>query len=197
MPGRAKKSSNAAVKTLRQAARADLTSLVMVETVISIRAARLGDEAEIAAVHDAAWREAYRGVIPGPRARADDRAPRAGVVAPGDRAANAPVGARILRLGGRLRQLRAQPGAGAGLRRRDLRALPRAGMPGLRLRPAHVRRGAQGSRRPWAIEPSSSGRWPTTSGRSAFTAGSAGACLRRAQETFGGQQRERVAFGFG
>ena len=43
----------------------------------------------------------------------------------------------------------------------------------------------------------SSGRWPTTSGRSAFTAGSAGASLRRARETFGGQQRERVAFGFG
>src|SRR5260370_16224518 len=37
----------------------------MVETVISIRAARLGDEGEIASVHDAAWREAYRGVIPG------------------------------------------------------------------------------------------------------------------------------------
>src|SRR5271154_5931202 len=37
----------------------------MVETVISIRAARLGDESEIASVHDAAWREAYRGVIPG------------------------------------------------------------------------------------------------------------------------------------
>ena len=37
----------------------------MVETVISIRTARLGDEDEIASVHDAAWREAYRGVIPG------------------------------------------------------------------------------------------------------------------------------------
>src|SRR5271154_5722429 len=37
----------------------------MVETVISIRAARLGDEGEIASVHDAAWREAYRGIIPG------------------------------------------------------------------------------------------------------------------------------------
>ena len=37
----------------------------MVETVISIRAARLGDEDDIASVHDAAWREAYRGVIPG------------------------------------------------------------------------------------------------------------------------------------
>ena len=37
----------------------------MVETVISIRTARLGDEAGIARVHDAAWRDAYQGVIPG------------------------------------------------------------------------------------------------------------------------------------
>ena len=37
----------------------------MVETVISIRTARLGDEAQIAEVHDAAWRDAYQGVIPG------------------------------------------------------------------------------------------------------------------------------------
>lgn len=37
----------------------------MVETVISIRAARVGDENDIAVVHDSAWREAYRGVIPG------------------------------------------------------------------------------------------------------------------------------------
>ena len=37
----------------------------MVEAVISIRPARFGDEIEIARVHDAAWRDAYRGVIPG------------------------------------------------------------------------------------------------------------------------------------
>lgn len=37
----------------------------MVETLISIRTARRGDEAEIAEVHDAAWRDAYRGLIPG------------------------------------------------------------------------------------------------------------------------------------
>jgi ribosomal protein S18 acetylase RimI-like enzyme len=37
----------------------------MVETVISIRPARQGDESGIASVHDSAWREAYRGVIPG------------------------------------------------------------------------------------------------------------------------------------
>src|SRR6202041_1129941 len=37
----------------------------MVETVISIRTARHGDEVQIARVHDAAWRDAYQGVIPG------------------------------------------------------------------------------------------------------------------------------------
>src|SRR5271166_6192203 len=42
-----------------------LNIVPMVETVITIRTARLGDEDDIAAVHDAAWRDAYRGVIPG------------------------------------------------------------------------------------------------------------------------------------
>jgi ribosomal protein S18 acetylase RimI-like enzyme len=37
----------------------------MLETVITIRNAREGDAEGIAAVHDAAWREAYRGLIPG------------------------------------------------------------------------------------------------------------------------------------
>ena len=37
----------------------------MVEAVISIRGARFGDETGIARVHDEAWRDAYRGVIPG------------------------------------------------------------------------------------------------------------------------------------
>jgi ribosomal protein S18 acetylase RimI-like enzyme len=37
----------------------------MVDTVISIRTARNGDESSIAQVHDAAWRGAYRGIIPG------------------------------------------------------------------------------------------------------------------------------------
>jgi len=37
----------------------------MVEAVISIRTARHGDEVQIARVHDAAWRDAYQGVIPG------------------------------------------------------------------------------------------------------------------------------------
>src|SRR5947209_4403431 len=37
----------------------------MVEAVITIRTARIGDAEEIADVHDAAWRDAYRGIIPG------------------------------------------------------------------------------------------------------------------------------------
>jgi ribosomal protein S18 acetylase RimI-like enzyme len=37
----------------------------MVDTLISIRTARSGDETSIAQVHDAAWRDAYRGIIPG------------------------------------------------------------------------------------------------------------------------------------
>lgn len=37
----------------------------MVETVVTIRGARTEDAEEIASVHDAAWRDAYRGIIPG------------------------------------------------------------------------------------------------------------------------------------
>ena len=37
----------------------------MVETVVTIRGARTRDASDIAAVHDAAWRDAYRGIIPG------------------------------------------------------------------------------------------------------------------------------------
>ena len=37
----------------------------MVDAVISIRNARSADAQSIAEVHDAAWRDAYRGIIPG------------------------------------------------------------------------------------------------------------------------------------
>ena len=37
----------------------------MVATLITIRPARVEDAQEIAQVHDAAWRDAYRGIIPG------------------------------------------------------------------------------------------------------------------------------------
>lgn len=39
--------------------------VLMSELVISLRPARPTDAVELAAVHDAAWREAYRGVLPG------------------------------------------------------------------------------------------------------------------------------------
>ena len=147
----------------------------MVETVISIRAARLGDEGEIATVHDAAWREAYRGVIPGrelermiarrgpewwrARNRAPDAAARAGVW-------------RIH--GRRLRQLWAQSGAGARLRRGDLssstcrrnvRGAASAGACSMLSRKDLASHGL--------CDSSSSGRWRITSGRSGSIAGSA------------------------
>jgi ribosomal protein S18 acetylase RimI-like enzyme len=37
----------------------------MVKTAVSIRHARPGDAEAIAQVHDASWRDAYRGIIPG------------------------------------------------------------------------------------------------------------------------------------
>lgn len=45
-------------------AEADLTWR-MIEAVITIRSARESDAQGIADVHDAAWRDAYRGIIPG------------------------------------------------------------------------------------------------------------------------------------
>ncbi len=38
---------------------------LMVQTLITVRRARWTDAEEIAEVHDAAWRDAYRGLIPG------------------------------------------------------------------------------------------------------------------------------------
>jgi ribosomal protein S18 acetylase RimI-like enzyme len=38
---------------------------LMVKTIVSIRHAKRGDAGDIAQAHDASWREAYRGVIPG------------------------------------------------------------------------------------------------------------------------------------
>ena len=99
----------------------------MVETVISIRPARLGDEGDIAEVHDEAWREAYRGVIPGrelERMIARRGPPGGAWRSRGARRCWCSNTATSRR---RLRQLWPQPRAGARLRRRDLRALSRAG----------------------------------------------------------------------
>ena len=140
----------------------------------------LGDEADIAAVHDAAWREAYRGVIPGRElermiARRGPAWWRLAI------ARRTPL--LVLDFGetvvGYVSYGRNRVPA-LGLRRRDLRALSRAGMSGLRLRPAHVRGGAEGSGRSRLRGLSSSGRWPTTSAPSASIAALAAAsCAAR------------------
>jgi len=65
----------------------------MVEAVISIRTARHGDEVQIARVHDAAWRDAYQGVIPGRELERMIARARARLVAPGDRRRHPPDGA--------------------------------------------------------------------------------------------------------
>ena len=91
----------------------------MVETVISIRNARPGDEGGIARVHDAAWRDAYLGIIPGRELERmiQRRGPtwwRQAILG----------GTRLLvldfadRIAG-LCELRAQPHAAARLQRRD------------------------------------------------------------------------------
>ena len=173
--GGQEKSLRRACQDLAARARAGRNLLAMVETVISIRPARgSATKAEIARVHDEAWREAYRGVIPG---RELERM----IVRRGpawwrraDRRRHAADRARLRRRHRRLRQLRPQPHAVAELQRRDLRAL---------LSPPNTRAAASAggcSRRRSAISPAtairllSCGRWPATTARSASIAGSAG-----------------------
>ena len=164
----------------------------MVETVISIRTARLGDEADIARGHDAAWRDAYQGVIPGPRARADDRAARA-------------------RRGGAWRS-RGGTRCWCWISRTRSPATPAMGATdaGARLTAArfsssisrrNTRARASGgacSRRRATISPataiclSSSGRWRTTIGRSSFYRRSAGgSCAARMRLLAGETARAR------
>ena len=153
----------------------------MVETVISIRAARLGDEGEIATVHDAAWREAYRGVIPGRelermiarrgpewwRLAIARRTPLL-VLEFGDSVVGYISYGRnrvpALGYGGEIFELYLAPecqGCGFGRRMFDAARKDLAGH-GYRI--------------------SSSGRWRTTTGRSGFTAGWAGgSCAARAK----------------
>ena len=168
----------------------------MVETVISIRAARLGDEDDIASVHDAAWREAYRGVIPGRELERmiARRGPTWWRLAIARRTplivlefSEAVVGyvsygrnrVPTLGYGGEIFELYLAPQCqGCGLGRRMFEAarkdLASHGFPTFVV---------------WALADNERaiGFYRRLGGR----------MLRRAQETFGGQERERVAFGFG
>src|SRR5882762_9471756 len=105
----------------------------MSTTLIEVRPAKAADAAAVASTHDEAWRSAYQGIIPGAELEKliNQRDPQG---QPRQRAG-------VRRQGRGLRQLRPQPRAQPALRRRDLRALPAAGIPGPRLRPSAVYRG--------------------------------------------------------
>ena len=167
----------------------------MVETVISIRAARLGDEDDIASVHDAAWREAYRGVIPGRELERmiARRGPTWWRLAIARRTplivlefSEAVVGyvsygrnrVPTLGYGGEIFELYLAPQCqGCGLGRRMFEAarkdLASHGFPTFVV---------------WALADNERAI--------GFYLRLGGRMLRRAHETFGGQDRERVAFGF-
>jgi ribosomal protein S18 acetylase RimI-like enzyme len=168
----------------------------MVETLISVRLARLGDEEGIAHVHDAAWRDAYRGIIPGRELERmiERRGPawwrkaiRAGtrllVLDFGDRIAGYASYGRnrmpALGLGGEIFELYLAPEyQGVGLGRRVFEAaradLAAHGFPTFVV---------------WALGDNDRAI--------AFYQRRGGSIVRRARERFGEETRERVAFGFG
>ena len=168
----------------------------MVETVISIRPARLGDEGDIASVHDAAWREAYRGVIPGRELERmiARRGPAWWRLAIARRTpllvlefSDSVVGyvsygrnrVPSLGYGGEIFELYLAPECqGCGFGRRMFEAA----------RKDLVGHG-YGTLVVWALADNARaiGFYRRLGGR----------VVRRAHETFGGQERERIAFGFG
>jgi ribosomal protein S18 acetylase RimI-like enzyme len=168
----------------------------MVETVISVRLARLGDEEGIARVHDEAWRDAYRGIIPGRELERmiERRGPawwrkaiRAGtrllVLDFGDRIAGYASYGRnrmpTLGQGGEIFELYLAPEyQGVGLGRRMFEA-------------ARVDLAAHGypSFVVWALGDNDRAI--------AFYLRRGGQIVRRARERFGEETCERVAFGFG
>jgi len=167
----------------------------MVETVISIRTARLGDEVDIASVHDAAWREAYRGVIPGRelermiarrgpawwRLAIARRTPLIVLEFGGAGVGYVSYGKNrvpTLGFGGEIFELYLAPECqGCGLGRRMFEAA-RKDLAG------H----GYGSLVVWALAENDRAI--------SFYRRLGGRIVRRAHETFGGQDRERVAFGF-
>jgi len=169
---------------------------LMVETVIAIRSAREKDALGVAHVHDESWREAYRGIIPGPAL--ERMIERRGPV----------WWARAIRSGSRLLVLEFHESI-VGYASVGRSRVPSLGYRGeifeLYLTPEHQgvghgRRLFDSARRDLA----SFGLrdcvvWALADNERAvsFYRRLGGRVLRRARETFGGQQRERVAFGFG
>ena len=167
----------------------------MVQTLISVRMARPGDEEGIAHVHDSAWRDAYRGIIPGRELErmVERRGPtwwrraiRAGtrliVLDFSDTIAGYASYGRnrmpALAYGGEIFELYLAPEyQGAGLGKRMFEA-------------ARADMAAHGymSFVVWAL----AGNERAVQ----FYQRLGGAVVRRAPERFGGETRERVAFGF-
>jgi len=168
----------------------------MVEAVITIRRARAEDAPEIAEVHDSAWRDAYRGIIPGkelekmiarrgPRWWEDAilRGSRLIVLDFDDAVAGYATYGRnrvpTLPFQGEIFELYIAPefqGLGFGRRlfqaaRRDL---SEHGFPSLLI---------------WALAENDRAL--------GFYARMGGQVVRRAQERFGDESRDRIAFGFG
>ncbi len=111
-------------------------------TLIEVRRAKPSDAPAIAATHDDSWRAAYQGIIPG--AELERLINRRGPDWWDSRHPQRQPGRdpRVRQFDRGLRQLRPQPRAQPLLRRRDLRALSAAGIPGPRLRPQAVLGGA-------------------------------------------------------
>ena len=136
----------------------------MSDLLVSIRHAKPHDAPALSKVFDAAWREAYRGIIPGVALEKMLDPARPALVAL-HALARRPLAVLDIGQGdGRLRVLRPLPGPGLAGRGRDRRTLPAAGIPGPRLRRPPVQGRAQRPARPRDASASSSGRWPTTRG---------------------------------
>lgn len=167
----------------------------MVEVLITVRRARAEDAAEIADVHDAAWRDAYRGLIPGRElekmiARRGPRWWRQAIAR----------GSRLLVL-----EFDEAIAGYATYGRNRVPTLPFQGeIFELYLAPefqglGYGRRLFQAARRDLADHGFNSlVVWALAENEraAAFYEHLGGRIVRRAQEKFGGEARERVAFGF-
>ncbi len=167
----------------------------MVETLISIRSARPGDEEGIARVHDAAWREAYLGIIPG--RELERMIQRRG-----------PAWWRRAILGGTRLTVLDFAETIAGYASYGRNRMPALGYSGeifeLYLAPEY--QGAGLGRRMFEAARSDLAAhgylsfvvWALAGNERAveFYSGLGGAVVRRAPERFGAEMRERIAFGF-
>ena len=104
--------------------------LLMSTLVIGVRRAEARDAEGITEVHDAAWRNAYDGMIPAKELNRIIARRGPALVGQGHSPGDGDPGAGGRRRGVRLRHLRAEPGAQSRPEGRDLRDLHQAGISG-------------------------------------------------------------------